>query len=84
MAFETITTNDKSKRDQMFQELRNSDQPNERQVVKFSGVESTMTDDGEVMTAISTWSVAYPTRVSKQNHGSARNPRKFPGRKKAS
>lgn len=67
--FEVITTKDKDKRDRMFQEFRNSTEPNERQAVKFSSA------DG--------WSVAYPTRVEKQNHGSKRNPRKFPPRKDA-
>lgn len=44
MAMEVVTTHDKAKRDQMFQELRNSDQANERQVVKFSGNEPVLRD----------------------------------------
>lgn len=39
MEMEVITTIDKQKRDAMFQELRNSTEANERQVVKFSSVE---------------------------------------------
>lgn len=60
----------------MFQELRNSDQPLERKVVKFSGVEAVENDKGQLYRQvryngkgrlqvrpvfISTWSVAYPT-----------------------
>ena len=70
MAMEVITTPDKAKRDQMFNELRNSDDANERQVVKFSGVEmvappavDNTTDPPTERKAQyrSTWSVAYPT-----------------------
>ncbi|VVB51643.1 Uncharacterised protein [uncultured archaeon] len=68
MAMEVITTPDRDKRDQMFQELRNSDQANEREVVKFSGVEqlTPMSRDaktGRIIRATyrSTYSVAYPT-----------------------
>lgn len=68
MAMEVITTPDKEKRDQMFQEFRNSDQVNERQVVKFSGVEqlTPISRDAKTKKIIrptfrSTWSVAYPT-----------------------
>ena len=48
--FEVITTRDKDKRDEMFREYRESDDPQERQIVKFSS------SDGEG----SSWSVAYP------------------------
>lgn len=48
--FEVITTTDKAKRDQMFREYRESTDPLERQVVKFSG--SSM--------GVSTYSIAYP------------------------
>ena len=122
--FEVYTMTDKAKRDRMFEEFRNSTEPNERQVVKFSGVRPVMvtntadyetghfidlvvyTENG-TRTAIgsdpeklkqlrfcfeSTFSVAYPFAVVDKDlikkyapkHGSARNPRKFPGRKKAS
>lgn len=36
---EVYTTNDKAKRDELFQALRNSTDPFERQAVKFSGFE---------------------------------------------
>jgi hypothetical protein len=75
MAMEVFTTKDKAKRDQMFQELRSSDQPLERKVVKFSGVEAVANDKGQLYRKvqynggrlqmrpifISTWSLAYPT-----------------------
>ena len=71
-----ITTADKDKRDRLFEELRKSSDPGERQVVKFSGVEEV---PGEVRTFVahcrvmeiqvyrSTWSVAYPdsTKMAK-------------------
>lgn len=44
MAMETITTTDKSKRDQMFSEFRKSEDPLERQVVKFSSNEPVLAD----------------------------------------
>ena len=60
--YEVFTTDDKQKRDEMFQQLRNSDQPNERQVVKFSSARDVPpTKAGEVLTYRSTWSVAYPS-----------------------
>lgn len=61
MAMEVLTMDDKGKRDALFQELRRSNKPNERQVVKFSGVRDVPpTKAGEVLTYRSTWSVAYP------------------------
>jgi hypothetical protein len=62
MATEVITTTDKSKRDQMFQDLRKSDNSLERQVTKFSGVELVQADPSSVPVWVSNWSVAYPTR----------------------
>ena len=75
MAYEVFTTRDKSKRDEIFRELRASTEPNERKAVKFSGVEPVTNDKGQVYRQvryfgtgrvqlrpvfISTWSVAYP------------------------
>ncbi len=48
--FEVISTTDKAKRDQMFQEYRQSADPLERQVVKFS----------DSSNGVSTYSIAYP------------------------
>lgn len=39
MAYEVITTTDKAKRDEMFQDLKRNGNHMERQVVKFSGSE---------------------------------------------
>jgi hypothetical protein len=82
---EVFTTADRDKRDGLFEQLRNSTLPNERQVVKFSGAEENA--DGTFFT---TYSVAYPFEVTDKDlakkiapkHGSKRNPRQFPGRKK--
>lgn len=52
---EVITTANKAQRDKLFAELRESTDPLERQVVKFSG--NRMREDGKYE---STWSVAYP------------------------
>lgn len=61
MPMEEITMTDKAKRDTLFEELKNSDQPNERQVVKFSGSQSTGKCDSKGrMQYESTYSVAYP------------------------
>lgn len=66
MAYEVITTTDKAKRDEMFQDLKRNGNHMERQVVKFSGVESyegiDATEDGIgwFEKFRSTWSVAYP------------------------
>ncbi len=46
MSFEIITTTDKTKRDQMFQDLRQNGNELERQVVKFSGNESVVSKEG--------------------------------------
>lgn len=78
--FEVITTTDKEKRDKLFAEFRASSEPNERRAIKFSGFQLL---DGTVGMYQSTFSVAYPREVAAPVHGSAREPRKFPGRKKA-
>jgi len=61
-----FTTTDKAKRDELFRLLRESTDPLERQVTKFSGVE--VVPDVEVLTPTglrkqyrSTWSVSYPS-----------------------
>jgi hypothetical protein len=66
MPFEIITTTDKAKRDQMFQDLRQNGNELERQVVKFSSNEPDddlfiNTSTGRRLIYRSTWSVAYPT-----------------------
>ena len=77
--FEVITMTDKEQRDRIFADLRKNGEPNERQAVKFSG---TQRIDGSIGNKFeSTWSVAYPKQATIPNHGSARNPRKYPGRK---
>jgi hypothetical protein len=73
--FEVITTLDKAKRDEMFQFFRREGNEQEKQVVKFSGVEPVMDGDKQLFTTRrysltgrpqrrpifrSTWSVAYP------------------------
>ena len=45
--FEVITTTSKEQRDQMFKDFRNSDDPLERQVVKFSGARPLMSGNNE-------------------------------------
>ena len=63
---EVITTTDKVKRDQMFEDLRRNSDECERQVVKFSGsepydvVETNVNGTGVVQRYRSTWSIAYP------------------------
>jgi hypothetical protein len=82
---EVFTMKDRDKRNEMFEQLRDSTLPNERQVVKFSGVEESA--DGTFAT---TYSVAYPFEVVDKDlaekiaprHGSKRNSPRFPGRKK--
>jgi hypothetical protein len=82
--FEVVTTPNKAQRDSMFEDLRKNGLPNERMAVKFSGVYETRDENGQITDIQSSWSVAYPSKeVWKQNHGSTRNPRKFPGRKQA-
>jgi hypothetical protein len=67
--FEIISTHDKNARDQIFDELRHSDLPNERQVVRFSDCEPVLSglphgeiklDSKNLACYVSTWSVAYP------------------------
>ena len=53
--FEVITTDNKTQRDEMFQDLKRNGNALERQVVKFSG--SRQTEEGNW---VSTWSLAYP------------------------
>jgi hypothetical protein len=45
--FEVITTTDKAKRDQMFQDLRRNGDKLERQVVKFSSNEPFVDENGD-------------------------------------
>ena len=56
--FEVITTTNKEQRDRMFRDFRKSDDPLERQVVKFSSVQRVPDSLGNKWQ--STWSVAYP------------------------
>lgn len=44
---EVITTTDKAQRDQLFEDLRRNGNKLERQVVKFSGVETVLDIDGQ-------------------------------------
>ena len=82
MAMNVITTADKVQRDAIYKDLRENGDEFEKQAVKFSSArrkDGTIGEEWE-----STYSVAYPIAVSEgwhPNHGSARNPRKFPGRK---
>jgi hypothetical protein len=45
--YEVYTSTDKAQRDRLFQALRTSSDPFERQAVKFSGVEPVIGDDGK-------------------------------------
>ena len=56
---EIFTMTDKVRRDQMFDDLRKNGDATEKQVVKFSGVQSISNSLGNKWE--STWSVAYPT-----------------------
>lgn len=67
-SFEVITTNDKAKRDEMFQDLKRNGNALERQVVKFSG--SQQTEEGNW---VSTWSLAYPRTDEKGEVPAARS-----------
>lgn len=67
--FEIISTHDKGARDQIFDELRHSDLPNERQAIKFSDVEPILNglphgelnlDSQDRVMYHSIFSVAYP------------------------
>jgi hypothetical protein len=67
-----ITSFDKETRDELYDRLRASDDPQEAQVVRFSGSEEV--PDVEVLTPTgvrkqyrSTWSVAYP--INGDKHG---------------
>jgi hypothetical protein len=62
--FEVISTPDKAKRDEMYREYRESTDPLERQVVKFSSSNS-----GGAL-----WSIAYP--AVRDVHPTARRVRK--------
>lgn len=79
---EVITTTDKVKRDEMFQDLRKNGDAFERQVVKFSGNEPVFFEGEPESTAIqyssygrvqwrpkyvSNWSIAYPTDPGQTN-----------------
>lgn len=44
---EVFTTVDKAKRDELFKELRKRGLPNERLVVKFSGVQPVLDENGQ-------------------------------------
>lgn len=44
---DVFTTVDKAKRDELYDELRKRGLPNERKVVKFSGVQAVLGEDGE-------------------------------------
>jgi hypothetical protein len=55
--FQVITSFDKETRDELYDRLRASDDPQEAQVVKFSGVEPDPERPGKYRSA---WSVAYP------------------------
>jgi hypothetical protein len=73
--FEVITTTDKAKRDQMFEDLRRNGDHLEKQVVKFSSNEPVLDEYGQQDRAFiqtgsmngrirlkfrSIWSIAYP------------------------
>lgn len=68
MAFEVYVTTDKSRRDELFRELRIRGRGGELQVVKFSGVQPVLGENGQQKTDEkgrlvwqSNWSVAHPT-----------------------
>lgn len=73
--FEVYTLTDRARRDELFRDYRINGTPNERQVVKFSGVEPVMEGGEQKVAEVrysptgriqkrfvwrSTWSVAYP------------------------
>jgi hypothetical protein len=65
--FEVYTSIDKAKRDELFQALRTKGIGAERQVVKFSGCEPVLGEDGKQLRDKkgrlvwqSNWSVAHP------------------------
>ena len=55
--FEIYTSTDKAQRDKLFQALRTSSDPFERQAVKFSGNEPDPNNPGKFR---STWTAAHP------------------------
>lgn len=59
MSMEVITTEDKEKRDALFDELRKTGNRLEKQVVKFSGCRN-IAKPGDPPQYVSTYSVAYP------------------------
>ncbi len=59
--FETITTTDKARRDEIFQQFRRSELANERQAVKFSGCQPILQADGRPEYRI----VRYPGKHAK-------------------
>jgi hypothetical protein len=69
--YQVITSHDKETRDELYDRLRASDDPQEAQVVKFSGNEeipgevSVQKDGSERKVYRSTWSVAYPINGDK-------------------
>jgi hypothetical protein len=78
---EVFTTRDKSKRDELYRELRANGLPNEKQAVRFSGAQPVLDEDGNQKTRTvqylgrgrtqirpiweSNYSVAYPRELSK-------------------
>jgi hypothetical protein len=60
--FEVYTSADKDRRDRLFEELRAHGNAEERQAVKFSGVEAHPAIPGAYR---STWSVAHPREGEK-------------------
>lgn len=50
--FETFTTVDKAKRDELFDELRKRGLPNEQQAVKYSGVQPVLGEDGKQVVTV--------------------------------
>lgn len=62
MATEELTMTDKAQRDRLYNQLRASKDPLERQVVKSSSSEPILGEDGKPTGKHrSTWSVHYPT-----------------------
>jgi hypothetical protein len=56
--YDTITTDDKAKRDDIFRQLRTSSDPLERASVKYSGNREVLSSGKRLF--VSTWSVATP------------------------
>lgn len=70
--FDVITTTDKDKRDEMFEDLKRNGNALERQVVKFSGVRPLVKFSGSMVGWVSTWSLAYPRTDENGNVPAAR------------